>query len=118
MRDAKRNVTLRALKQTLAALDVRVAVAPPKVADPYYSSPEHRAWRSAVIARAGGRCQGAECQAPERRGHRLFADHVRELRDGGSATDLANGVALCGACHSRKTARVRRERQVTPAGAR
>jgi hypothetical protein len=32
----------------------------------------------------------------------MFADHVVELRDGGSALDLANGRCLCGSCHSKK----------------
>ncbi len=81
---------------------------PPKRADPYYNSPEHKAWAAAVIARAGGMCQGEGCG---RTGVRLYADHIVELRDGGDRLDLANGQALCGRCHSGKTARRRAERQ-------
>ena len=105
--------TLRTLRPSLAMLDVRVATSGPKQVDPYYLSPEHKAWRALVISRADGRCQDANCEQPERRG-RLFADHVKELRDGGSATDPANGMALCGACHSRKTAAARRARMMLP----
>ena len=78
---------------------------PPKQRAPVYGSPEHRAWRAAVIARAGGRCQ--DCGAAR---VRLFADHVVELQDGGAPHDVANGRALCGACHTRKTARARASR--------
>lgn len=40
----------------------------------------------------------------------LIADHIVELRDGGSPTDLANGRTLCAMCHSRKTASTTAER--------
>jgi 5-methylcytosine-specific restriction enzyme A len=81
---------------------------PVKTAEPYYQSAAHRAWRAEVIRRAGGCCQGCG-----RVGGRLFADHVVELSDGGDATDPANGRALCGACHSAKTAASRRDRHQT-----
>jgi len=84
-----------------------VAKPAPKVVDPHYHTPEHQRWSRAVIARAGGRCQGKGCG---RSGVRLFADHIVELRDGGAPFDLANGQALCGACHARKTAAMRAER--------
>lgn len=79
---------------------------PPKVADPHYSTPEHRAWRAEVIRRSGGAC--ADCQTA---GKRLYADHVVELRDGGAPFNPANGAARCGACHTRKTAAARAARQ-------
>jgi hypothetical protein len=47
-------------------------------------------------------------------GHNWAESCVVELRDGGSPTDPTNGVALCGACHSRKTARARAERMARP----
>jgi 5-methylcytosine-specific restriction enzyme A len=40
----------------------------------------------------------------------MFADHVVELRDGGSPFDLANGRCLCGAHHTRKTNEARAKR--------
>lgn len=86
----------------------RLAV-PPKVVDPHYQSDEHKAWRAAVIRRAGGRCQAPGCG---RTGERLFADHIVELKDGGAPFDLSNGQALCGGCHTAKTARARKARQV------
>ena len=95
------------LPPRLAPIDTRTSLPPAKQADAHYHSPEHRAWSAAVIRRAGGACQGPGCG---RSGVRLFADHIRELRDGGAPFDLANGAALCGACHSRKTATVRAAR--------
>jgi 5-methylcytosine-specific restriction protein A len=92
------------LKPRLATLDPRRAKPPPKVADPHYLTPEHRAWRAEVIARAGGRCQwpgGCSKAAPR---HRMFADHIVERKDGGAALDPANGQCLCGQHHSLKTA--------------
>jgi hypothetical protein len=79
----------------------------PKTADPHYLTPEHRAWRAAVIRRAGGLCQAPRCG---RAGVRLFADHIRELQDGGAPLDVANGQALCGRCHAFKTVRERARR--------
>jgi 5-methylcytosine-specific restriction protein A len=105
---------LRNLPPMMGTLDVRVAQAEPKQADPYYQTVEHQAWRRAVIGRAGGRCQDPSCKTPHRIGMRLFADHVTELRDGGSPTDPANGRALCGACHTRKTAAARARRMARP----
>lgn len=88
------------------------ALVPPlKTVDPIYRTPEYAAWRQAVIARAGGRCQDPECRAPHRRGQRLYADHVVELKDGGAPFDVSNGMARCGASHTRKTARARAARR-------
>nr|WP_294566986.1 HNH endonuclease signature motif containing protein [uncultured Rhodopila sp.] len=98
---------LSVLGQLVAASDLRRLKPAPKVADSHYQTPEHRAWRTEVIRRSGGRCQRPGCG---RSGVRLFADHVRELRDGGDALDPANGQALCGACHTAKTARARAAR--------
>lgn len=84
----------------------RVAV-PPKQVDAHYQTDEHKAWRAWVIRRAGGACQGPGCG---KRGERLFADHIKELRDGGAPFDLTNGQALCGACHTRKTNEARKAR--------
>lgn len=103
---------LRNLPPLLAALDTRVARPPAKTADPHYLTPEHRAWREAVLQRAGGRCQALDCTTP---GHgRLIADHIVELRDGGAALDLRNGQALCLPCHTRKTIAERAARMARP----
>jgi 5-methylcytosine-specific restriction protein A len=105
---------LRTLRSRLAIVDVRVARPAPKVAAAYYSTPEHRAWAKLVVQRASGRCQDPACKAPQQTGRRLFADHVVELRDGGSPIDPANGMARCGSCHSRKTAAERARRMACP----
>ena len=99
----------------LASAPTPGARVPPKVADDWYATPEHREWRATVLARAHGHCQVESCG---RFGVRLFADHIREISDGGAPLDPDNGQALCGACHSRKTwaaARARRDRQGTGA---
>jgi 5-methylcytosine-specific restriction endonuclease McrA len=96
---------LRMLSSRIARHDTRTALPPVKQPDPHYSSRAHRNWRAAVIARAGHACQ--RCG---RRGGRLFADHVVELRDGGAALDVTNGQALCAACHTTKTVAARATR--------
>ena len=83
----------------LRTADTRAARIPDKTADPRYLTPEHRAWREGVIARAGGRCQHPGCRRSGR-----FADHIVELKDGGAALDPANGQYLCGSHHTLKTA--------------
>lgn len=77
-----------------------------KKADPIYGLPEHRAWRAAVLRRAGFRCEAIEdarrCprMAPQ---YRLEADHIIEIADGGSRYDLTNGQCLCRHHHKLKT---------------
>src|SRR5690349_5841984 len=86
-----------------------------KRADPFYLTPEYREWREAVISRAGRRCEdldertGQRCPKAEPR-HRMFADHVREVKDGGAKYDPANGKCRCGSHHTIKTARERARR--------
>lgn len=91
----------------------RLAV-PPKAAASIYHSKEFKDWREIVIDRAGGRCQqvvaGVRCDKA-RPLHRMFADHIVELKDGGAAFDPANGQCLCGAHHSAKTAQARSHRR-------
>ena len=84
-----------------------------KRANPIYHSEEHKRWREQVLVNADFRCQWIEnanrCNkaAPQ---HRLFADHIKELRDGGAPFDPANGQCLCGAHHTRKTVQARADR--------
>jgi 5-methylcytosine-specific restriction endonuclease McrA len=99
-------VKLDTLPPRVASPDLRRVPPAPKQVDPHYLTPEHRAWRGEVIRRARGRC----CCCG-RSGGRLFADHIIERRDGGDPVDPGNGQALCGACHTVKTARARAARQ-------
>lgn len=94
---------MRMLKPTLRCIDTRTVKPLPKVADSIYHTPEYAVWRAAVIARAKGQCEDPTCKATHRPGQRLFADHIKELRDGGAPFDLANGMARCGSSHTLKT---------------
>jgi 5-methylcytosine-specific restriction protein A len=82
------------------------------MADPALLTPKHRAWRSAVLRKAGWRCEAVEdgkrCEvkAPAR----LFADHIVERKDGGAPLDPRNGQCLCGSHHTIKTAKARADR--------
>jgi len=90
---------------------------PPKVKAEVYNTPEFQRWRAEVVARAGGRCEavdhGHRCSKakPE---HRMYADHIIELADGGQAFDVVNGQCLCASHHTIKTmaARARRRSKV------
>lgn len=96
---------LPSIRSPIGRLTGRTVELPPKQRADHYATPEHLAWRRAIIARAGGMCE--RCG---RANVRLFADHVRELRDGGDPLDLANGQALCGRCHTEKTNTARANR--------
>ena len=103
------------LKPRVPTLDVRRVKPPPKTVDPWYLTPEHRAWAAEVMRRAAGRCQDPTCKATHYPGQRLFADHKLERRDRPDlALDPANGWALCGSAHSRKTAEERAKRLKAP----
>jgi 5-methylcytosine-specific restriction endonuclease McrA len=91
--------------QGLARLNFRSIPVEPKRADAHYLTPEHMAWSNAVIRRAGYACQ--QCG---REDGRLFADHIREIKDGGLLYDLSNGQALCGSCHTIKSLKSRAQR--------
>ena len=97
-------MALKCAPPMLRSANLSAARVPPKTADLWYLTPEHRAWAKAVVDRAG------RCEDCGRTGTRLFADHVVEIKDGGSKTDLRNGQALCGRCHSRKTVAARAAR--------
>lgn len=105
---------LRKLPPLIKALSSPFANLHRKVDRDWYQKPEHRAWRSAVLKRAGWRCQailisGERCKhaSPS---HRLYADHIVEIEDGGSPTDLSNGQCLCHGHHEAKTALMKSER--------
>lgn len=85
----------------------------PKRADPELLTQQHKAWRKAVLERAGYRCQwmdGARRCDKAAPHHRMFADHIVERKDGGVALDPRNGQCLCGSHHTQKTLAARRER--------
>jgi 5-methylcytosine-specific restriction enzyme A len=105
---------LRTLSPLVQRIDTRVVPLPPKQADPIYATPEYRAWQAKIIARAGARCEavdafGLRCTKakPE---HRLFADHIVELKDNGQPFDLNNGMCLCYSHHTIKTLAMRARR--------
>jgi 5-methylcytosine-specific restriction protein A len=104
---------LRTSRPSIRTFDHRVVKPSPKAVDADYLRPEHKQWRAKVIAAASGRCQwveyGARCDkaAPT---HRMFADHIVELQDGGSPYDVTNGQCLCGQHHTLKTTRQRAHR--------
>ena len=67
------------------------------------ATPQHRAWREAVLTRDGYQCQ---LQYPNRcTGTATEADHILEYSDRPDlAYNLDNGQAVCSACHKKKTA--------------
>ena len=107
-------MVLRSLAPLVSTLDTRTTKLPPKVKDEAYTTPQYRAWRTMVVHRAGGRCEavdkhGHRCTKtmPE---HRMYSDHIVELRDGGSLLDVNNGQLLCASHHALKTIAARSRR--------
>ena len=98
---------LSMVKPRITTVDARRIKPPPKTAAPIYSTPEFQAWRAKVIGRAGGCCQWPGCGRKE---HRMFADHIHEVKDGGAPYDVANGQCLCGSHHTTKTIQERAKR--------
>lgn len=102
---------LRTLAPLIRSYDTRTTKLPPKVKNAVYTTPQYRAWRAMVVARAGGRCEavdkyGLRC-TKEQPHHRMYADHIIELKDNGSLLDIANGQCLCAVHHERKTIETR-----------
>lgn len=97
---------LKTMAPRLRLVDTRTVKPPEKVVDDYYNTPEHKAWRVAVLRKAGWQCEkivdGMRC--PRKYPDRLFADHKVERGDDPSkALDVDNGQCLCGAHHTEKT---------------
>lgn len=88
----------------IAGAPARVRV-PPKVALPFYQSPEWKALRAA-------RMKDADYREAKRRarGGRVILDHVREIKDGGGALDPRNTQWLTFAEHQAKTEASKRAR--------
>ncbi len=104
---------LRNVRPRLPVLDLRTARPAPKTADRELLTSAHRAWRHAVLSRAGHRCEwvehGVRCERATPT-HRLFADHIVERQDDGAALDISNGQCLCAVHHGLKTFRERSRR--------
>jgi 5-methylcytosine-specific restriction enzyme A len=104
---------LRTLGPRIRTINSGTVRLPPKQMDPVYNTPEYQAWRAVVVQRAGHRCEavdnGHRCSRA-RPDHRMYADHIIELRDGGALLDPSNGQCLCASHHELKTvfARARR----------
>jgi 5-methylcytosine-specific restriction protein A len=95
--------------RSLPRADLKTTPVRDKVADKVYGTSRYVAWRDAVMKRANGKCESLKCRAPHAAGRR-YADHIKELRDGGAEYDVANGQCLCASCHSIKTASERARR--------
>ena len=104
---------LRALQPRVGLANLRTAALPPKVADPFYSSPAWITLRDRVRREAGGRCQAPGCGRAERR---MFVDHIVELKDGGAPLERSNCQLLCHAHHAVKTVAERAKRTVRRPG--
>ncbi len=86
------------LGKAIPQLNGRSVQLPPKQRADIYGTPEHVAWSKHVRARAGYRCE--VCGTSE---GRMYADHIKEVKDGGRLLDLANGQCLCASHHQAKT---------------
>ena len=64
------------------------------------TTPEHRAWRTAVLRRDNYTCR---IRRPGCSVSASTADHIIPIAEGGAALDLANGQAACVPCHKAKT---------------
>lgn len=95
---------LMSAKPRLMVGAARVAQAP-KVALPFYRTPEWPALVASLIKLRGRKCQ--DCGAS---GCRIYGDHVVELKDGGAALDPENVRLRCASCHGTKTAKERARR--------
>lgn len=94
------------LGSRFASLPSKIARAP-KVALPFYKTPEWAKLVASLIKQRGRRCEASGCSAS---GGRVYADHVVELKDGGAALDPRNVQLLCAKCHGAKTEVARRKR--------
>lgn len=96
---------LRCLPSKLGSIGPRVSAPTKKATDPHYGTQAHKDWAADVVRRAGFSCE--DCGA---KGVKLYADHIREISDGGAALDPMNGCARCARCHGKKTAAERVKR--------
>ena len=100
---------VKQIKSRLSLLDQRAAPPPAEIVEKLYSSP---AWLGLMASLRKQR--GNQCQRCDRKGCRMFGDHIVELKDGGAKLDPANVQILCGACHTLKTNAERAKRMRAP----
>jgi len=98
---------LKSLNPLVRTVNTSTTPLPDKIKDPVYNTPAFRIWRATVLKRAGYRCEakdayGLRCTRAYP-GSRMYADHITELRDGGSLIDISNGQCLCASHHEIKT---------------
>jgi 5-methylcytosine-specific restriction enzyme A len=108
-----RAAKVRRLAPLFRTVSTRTLAAPQKRKDAIYDTPAFRSWRAQVVARAGNRCEAIEDGERCRKAHpahRMYADHVIELRDGGRPFDVWNGQCLCAVHHEKKTFKARQLR--------
>ncbi len=79
-----------------------------------YHSPEHRAWRRAVLE-LHPTCADPDRRHPDEERLAVHADHIIPVRLGGTWA-IENGQGLCHSCHSAKTMREQRARGELPGG--
>ena len=104
---------LRSLAPLVRTTNTATVPLPPKVKDAVYCTAEYQHWRTQVVARARNRCEwvdhhGHRCTRawPDR----MYADHIVEIKDGGSVLDVSNGQCLCYSHHTIKTNEVKKKR--------
>jgi 5-methylcytosine-specific restriction enzyme A len=84
---------------------------PPKLVVPFYRQPEWREFSAGMLRARGRMCYDPEHPAGvPRHGHRIFCDHITELKDGGAPFDPKNILLRCSSCHVLKTNRERARR--------
>ena len=81
---------------------------PHKTPDAFYLSKRWRRFRAWYLS-AFPLC--ALCAKEGRSKVATILDHITELTDGGAELDVDNVQGLCAACHNRKTAEMRKNRQ-------
>lgn len=75
-----------------------------------YKSSEWARFRALIIVERGERCEDKDHHSGTRIA-RLDLDHIVELQDGGAAFNPANVLLRCRACHGRKTAKAKKDRE-------
>ncbi|SHO52877.1 5-methylcytosine-specific restriction endonuclease McrA [Desulfopila aestuarii DSM 18488] len=79
-----------------------------KKGDPFYWSPQWLRFRD-WYRKKSPLCE--ECKADGKLVPMDVVDHIVELKDGGAPLSEDNVQSLCSHCHSKKTARAKRERE-------
>lgn len=106
---------LKQLRSSVASLDQRCAPSAPSTGPVHvYNTPEWRALVARLIRQRGRVCEDKTCRAEHKKGQRIYADHVHELRDGGAPFDERNIILRCASSHTIKTNTERAKRLNAP----